>query len=436
MPVCITGMHRSGTSMIARILNLCGLYLGTEENIMPADDGNPAGYWQNLEMDQISEAILANFSGGWDFLLPVMASGWEHRDDLGSLRTKAKSCIARMETNKPWGWKDPRASLTIPFWKSLLPDLKVVVCLRNPIEVVDSLQKHTGSTTAFTYNLWIRYYQRILEDVPEECRIITHYDSYFIDAGNELERLLTWLGWEVTTKQTEPALRFVSSKLRNHTLVTTDSLEVRVPMEVVEIYETLCSEASETLRSAIEDGKLPQLKPREVIGLHLPKTDTTSPENKAKAESTFKSAHALIAKNKLSEALDALEQVVSIYPHHAQAQNDLGVLCLTGGDHDRAVAHLTLAKRLNPDNSDTIKNLTEALMKVGRIEDAIQTMLDLVHRQPADVEALFWLGTACESQGQKQEARELFSRIQKLKPEHPGARQHLNALEEDPPSTP
>ncbi|MFC1618497.1 tetratricopeptide repeat protein [Candidatus Neomarinimicrobiota bacterium] len=436
MPVCITGMHRSGTSMIARMLNLCGLYLGAEEKIMPADAGNPTGYWQNLEMDQISEAILANFSGGWDFLLPVMASGWEHQDDLNVLRTKAQSNIARMETNKPWGWKDPRACLTIPFWKSLLPELKVVVCLRNPIEVVDSLHKHTGSTTAFTYNLWIRYYQRILEDVSKECRIITHYDSYFSDPGSELDRLLNWLGWEVATKQAEQAQRFISSKHRNHTLVTTDLLKARVPMEVVEIYETLCSEAGEILQTAFKNGILPRLKPQEVIGLHLPERDTTSPEIKEKAAATFNAAHTLIAENNLSEALDALELVVSLYPYHVQAQNDLGVLCLASGDHDRAVAHLNLAMRLNPDNPDTMKNLTEALMQAGRIEDAIQTMLDLVYRQPEDIEALYWLGTACESQGQLQAARELFSRIQQLRPEHPGASQRLAALENDPPSTP
>jgi TolA-binding protein len=418
------------------MLNLCGLYLGAEQSIMPADKGNPTGYWQNMDMDQISEAILANFSGGWDFLLPVMASGWEHQDDLSVLRAKAMSCIARMETNKPWGWKDPRACLTLPFWRSLLPELKVVVCLRNPIEVVDSLHKHTGSTTAFTYNLWIRYYQRILEDVPKECRIITHYDSYFIDAVSELDRLLTWLGWEGATRQTGQALGFISSKHRNHTLVTSDLIKARVPTDVVEIYETLCSEAGEIFQTAIENGKLPKLEPQEVIGLRLPERDTASPETKEKAEATFNTAHALIAENKLSEALDSLELVVSLYPYHVQAQNDLGALCLASGDPDRAIAHLDLAKRLNPDNPDTMKNMTEALMKAGRIEDAIQTMLDLVHRQPEDIEALYWLGTACESQGQIQAARELFSRIRQLRPEHPGASQRLAALEDDRPSTP
>ena len=435
MPVCITGMHRSGTSMITRLLNLCGLYLGSAESIMPPDEGNPTGYWQNVEMDELSEAILAVFSKGWDFLLPVMESGWEHREELDPIRTRAENCVAGLKANRPWGWKDPRASLTIPFWKSLVPELKVVVCLRNPLEVAESLHKHTGSTAAFTYNLWIRYYQRILEDVPQESRIITHYDSYFINAQDELSRLLNWLGWDVTTIQIESALSFISSEYRKHRVVSEDQARHRVPVEVVEMYENLCLEAGEIAASAIENGDLPKLVPWEAIGFRLPERDAIPPENITKAEAAFKQAHTLIEKNRINEAIDKLELVLSLFPHHSQAQNDLGVLHLAGGNNERAVAHLSQARRLTRDNSYTMKNLAEAFMKVGRIEDAIQTMLDLVQRQPDDLEVLYWLGIACESQGQKRAAREFFSRIQQLKPDHQEARQRLAALRDDLPLT-
>ena len=35
MPLCVTGMHRSGTSMVARLLNVCGLDLGPEADLLP-----------------------------------------------------------------------------------------------------------------------------------------------------------------------------------------------------------------------------------------------------------------------------------------------------------------------------------------------------------------------------------------------------------------
>ena len=50
--------------------------------------------------------------------------------------------------HEPWGWQDPRTSLILPFWLACVPDLKIVVCLRNPLEVAVSLhQQH--STSAF-----------------------------------------------------------------------------------------------------------------------------------------------------------------------------------------------------------------------------------------------------------------------------------------------
>jgi hypothetical protein len=43
MPVCIAGMHCSGTSMVARLLNLCGLYLGPEGELLPSTPDSPGG---------------------------------------------------------------------------------------------------------------------------------------------------------------------------------------------------------------------------------------------------------------------------------------------------------------------------------------------------------------------------------------------------------
>ena len=39
--VCIAGMHRSGTSMVAAILASGGLYLGGEDDFVPVTDANP-----------------------------------------------------------------------------------------------------------------------------------------------------------------------------------------------------------------------------------------------------------------------------------------------------------------------------------------------------------------------------------------------------------
>jgi hypothetical protein len=43
----VTGMHRSGTSLLASFLRAAGINLG--ENLYPADSANPLGYFEDLD---------------------------------------------------------------------------------------------------------------------------------------------------------------------------------------------------------------------------------------------------------------------------------------------------------------------------------------------------------------------------------------------------
>ncbi|MBA7637532.1 Beta-barrel assembly-enhancing protease [subsurface metagenome] len=442
MTICIAGMHRTGTSMVARLLNLCGLYLGPEERIMPPNEGNPAGYWQNQDMDQLTEDILAHFAGDWDFLLPRMPRGWETKPDMAPFRERAQQLIQiigerkrlAVATPRQWGWKDPRSSLTLPFWKSVLPDLKVVVCLRNPVETARSLGRQVSSTNAFSYNLWLRYYQRILADTNPGDRLITHYDMYFVNPQGELQRVLHWLGWSVPEDRLDAACHSVSTSHRKHRLTEAELNEARVPLEVAEAYAAICAAGGEALQEALDQGLVPPLKLEKTIGSQLPESDTTTPESKIKAQAAFERANDLIERNQLGEALKAMQEAVSLHPFHAQTQNDLAVLYLTSGDKEQALAHLSLARQLDPENTDAAKNLAENYLELGRTEDALQTFLDIVERHPQDIEALFSLGTACASLGMEEQAKKLFSRILEMETGHAGAEGGLAATKSPPSS--
>ena len=106
--LCISGMHRSGTSLVARLLNFAGVHLGPESELMAATAANPDGYWENIEFVKLNDQILAELGSRWDVPRPL-PEGWEADERMHPLRRRAQDLIERFAGHEPWGWKDPAA---------------------------------------------------------------------------------------------------------------------------------------------------------------------------------------------------------------------------------------------------------------------------------------------------------------------------------------
>lgn len=190
MPICIAGMHRAGTSMVARLVEGCGVDLGGPAHFAPPAPDNRDGYWEDLRFVVLNDRILEKFQGAWDHP-PVLPPGWEASADLEAERREAGEIVRGR--SEPWGWKDPRNSLTIPFWRSLLPAMRVIVCVRNPLEVADSLRARGYTSERFGLSLWEAYYGAIEETVDSSFSLVTHYESFLADPKAELDRVLAFL---------------------------------------------------------------------------------------------------------------------------------------------------------------------------------------------------------------------------------------------------
>ncbi len=251
MPVCIAGVHRSGTSMVARLLHLCGLYLGDEKDLHGPGPANPEGFWENWQFVNLNDEILKCLGLGWD--LPFDApAGWESSSRLAPLRAAAVALTERFRYSGPWGWKDPRNSLTLPFWRVLLPELRLVVCLRNPVEVAESLRVRGSSSMQFGFNLWLSHYRQLLATCCPQERVITHYDSYFYDCQQELRRITRFLGMDVPDDVIERACVIVKKRPRQRVTTTEGLSKAKVPGEVLRLYEELCAEAGPVYQTGLQ----------------------------------------------------------------------------------------------------------------------------------------------------------------------------------------
>jgi hypothetical protein len=74
--VCVLGMHRSGTSVVTRVLNLLGVFLGPEDRLIRPATDNPRGFWEHGPIMRLNQRILARL-GGHGFKPPACVPGWE-----------------------------------------------------------------------------------------------------------------------------------------------------------------------------------------------------------------------------------------------------------------------------------------------------------------------------------------------------------------------
>lgn len=195
MKVIITGMHRSGTSMVAGLLNHCGLYLG--KNLLGPKADNPKGFFEDREFLRLNIQLIARNGGKW--YKPPARIDIPKDDTL----LKMKQFIAKWPKNKLVGWKDPRACLTLRAWTHALKmedeEFKVILCMRAFDEIVASLQKRNsiqpkdGSFLCFKYMISVT-------DILKEMRIdwiSTSYGNYFKHWKTELKNLTDFLDLKI-----------------------------------------------------------------------------------------------------------------------------------------------------------------------------------------------------------------------------------------------
>ena len=244
-PVCIAGMHRSGTSTVTQILYRCGLYLGDGNDLFAAGTANPDGFWENGRFVEINEQLLAAHAGGWD-VPPPFPEGWHESEDLEPQREAASRVLEDFDGREDrghWGWKDPRNSLTLPFWRDLMPGMKTVVCVRNPLEVAGSLRKRGNASLLFGLNLWKIYNETLLENAPEGSYIVTHYEAYFHRPQAEIRRVLGFLGMPASNQLVALVRSRVIRGLRHHFSTVEDLLKSDPSGEVKDLYSKMCARA-------------------------------------------------------------------------------------------------------------------------------------------------------------------------------------------------
>ncbi len=147
-PLIVIGMHRSGTSMLARLLREAGLFVGWRTQ----PDHDEARFFQALNNWALNQAT-SNWDAPerFDDLLAnpaVRAAAIDYLTlSVGSPRSINFLGPRRYVRNRglhavaePWGFKDPRSTFTLPLWLEVFPDARILHVTRHGVDVAESLR--------------------------------------------------------------------------------------------------------------------------------------------------------------------------------------------------------------------------------------------------------------------------------------------------------
>ncbi len=213
MPIIILG-QRSGTSMVTRMLQLCGVDLGDEADLGGPNAANREGYWEHLELQALNDRVLGVLGASWDHP-PAPDADWTS-PALRPFHDEAAAFVASFAGREPWGFKDPRTSLTLPFWQPHVPDARYVLSVRHPLDVARSLDTFFGTGMAEGLALWTAYQQSVLTWTRTASRHIVWYDAVLSDPLAELTRLVAALALPADRTTIERAAATVRRDLRHY----------------------------------------------------------------------------------------------------------------------------------------------------------------------------------------------------------------------------
>lgn len=219
--VLVAGMHRSGTSAIAGLLNALGCE--APKTLMPANLANEAGYWESLEVVALNDAILASTGSGWDDWR-AFDSSWYARPDVADFRRRAQAVLAsEYGESRLFVLKDPRICRLMKFWLEEITrfgaHLRVVIPVRNPLDVAASLERRDGIAPALSHLLWLRHVLEAEAATRTFTRSFIRYDDVVASWQSAAQRLGESLDWpwpQPVGSASYTIDPFVSSSLRHH----------------------------------------------------------------------------------------------------------------------------------------------------------------------------------------------------------------------------
>lgn len=223
-PILITGCARSGTSMVAGVINICGAFGGdmsgpTKNNQKGMYENSKIRntivkpYFRQIKVDPLGQYPLPDIN---NLLIPF---DWKERVE--------KIIKEQGYPGGPWMYKGAKMCLHWTVWHYAFPDAKWIIVRRKPTQIVNSCMK-TGFMRAFNsaanqrkvgaktaeegWMWWVHeHYKRFTEMIDEGLDVKWVWPERMVDGNyQQMKETIEWLGLEW---KGEEVMSFIEPKL-------------------------------------------------------------------------------------------------------------------------------------------------------------------------------------------------------------------------------
>ncbi|MDR3690874.1 MAG: hypothetical protein P4L46_15960 [Fimbriimonas sp.] len=253
--LAIVGMRRSGTSSVCIALNRLGVSFGAEEQCHAGNAFNEEGFWEHKALTGIHRTFRMSLN-----LIAVdcdpMPVDWRERPACEFFVSRAVRCLEEhfLPIAGPWAWKDPDASLALPFVYEVGQRLgfvpQLLICVRHPYDVARSELRRKNVPELESVGNWLAHTLGALAGSRGRRRHVSLFADFLADPRRALTPTVVALGIVPTDAEWEQAIASVRRDLvhsqSDHALLD------RYPPLVKKVYD-LCRLAASDPQSDIDD---------------------------------------------------------------------------------------------------------------------------------------------------------------------------------------
>lgn len=186
-PIIVCGMHRSGTSLISKILDEMGMFMGNDVEVNH----------ESLSFLLLNDKLLAHAHSFWDQIEGV-PSFFNNKEAIDQAVDLIKNQYLNKKFFKPylgsktvknipqkWGWKDPRNTITFPLWHSVFKNARFIFIYRNAVDSVASLVHREHKQD---FDITIPAYSSRCMNLDSAFGLWEDYNRFFSDHKGMIEK--------------------------------------------------------------------------------------------------------------------------------------------------------------------------------------------------------------------------------------------------------